>query len=341
MRQACHWPPDVSRSPAETQDVIDISPVLYVLASSDVEGLWISRDLETWSSMYPIVPSAGNSVRGVVSVPGGLLLDVGDAGAEPKQKLVRVTTPPWGEYIPAEAATVIEDRTGTIPDHIISSGDVVVAWDRNGNFDHYHVSEDGGLTFTQVATPDGLRPRGIARMGTGRWVAFFQLGSDRQIYYSDDEVPESWRMGSYAGGTHPSGRCVAAGRFAYACDNLRRVWRSENGTDWTQVGIISPSNPVSVQLAVSSNGNVIAYGDNGYGQIAVSQDNGETWTAVTVDETGSMLHVSEAAGRLVGSSNASKFWVSDDFGLTWVTYTPPFSGYGNAATISILELEHD
>lgn len=326
---------------AEIRDIVRISPVLYVLASSDVEGLWISRDLVDWSSMYPLVPSAGNGIRSVASVPGGLILDVGDSGTEPKQRLVRTGAPPWGSYAPVEAATLIEDRLGTIPDYICVSGSVVVAWDRNGNFPHYHLSDDGGLTFQQIATPDGLRPRGIARMQSGRWVAFFQYGSTSRIYYSDQDAPESWVMAFSGTGSHPSGRCVAAGRYAYMCDNLRRVWRSEDGAIWAQVGIITPVSPVSVQLALLSNGNVLAFGNNGNGEVALSTDDGVTWSSVTLGASGNMLDVSEAGGVVVGSSSASSFWVSNDFGASWATYTPPFSGYGNAASITILELQRD
>ncbi|WP_057662428.1 hypothetical protein [Stenotrophomonas koreensis] len=326
---------------AEIRDIVRISPVLYVLASSAVEGLWISRDLIEWSSMYPLVPSAGNSVSSVHSVPGGLILDVVSRGQGDVQKIVRTEAPPWGAYVPVTATTVVESKTGLLPDHFCISGSVVVAWDSAGAYGSYHLSSDGGETFDEIATPLGRIPCGMARMNSGRWIAHFQSGPSQNLYYSDEDSPTAWTPVAASGGNFATQNGVAAGEYGYMVDSIRRVWRTEDGESWSQVGIISPANPASPQLKVLSNGNVLAYGQNGYGTVALSVDNGVTWQSVAISGADNMIEVSEAAGRVVGSSGASKFWVSDDFGQSWDEYAPPFSGYGNAASITILELQHD
>lgn len=324
-------------------DTIHFSPIAFLSFSSQYGGLWASPDLDGWMGPLEFVPNYADSVWNATVSQGKVIADVKiTSGSSQTERYLSLQPPPWGEgFISVGAEKVVESGISIVSSILHEFMGITVAYERNGNRGYYWVSSDGGVSWEKVGVPGDRRVRGIARLSSGRWVASFIQSISVFIGYSDEEVPRTWTPVANSGITnHSSNNSMASnGRYAFCCDNLRRVFRSSDGETWEQITPTGAfSAPLNAELFACSDGTIVAYGDNAGGKVARSVDDGETWTEVTFNPSGDITMLSEAGGLLLGSANHANFYTSEDSGATWQKHDPPFSGYNNRSALIAVDL---
>lgn len=174
----------------------------------------------------------------------------------------------------------------------------------------YFTSADGGYTWIERSTPDGLYLRSICRLDSLRWVAFFQSGSDQRLMYSDQVVPTIWTEG-YSASPAPTSisDMVADGNVAVVFASLGRVFRSVGGAVWTysDIGIVSHSG----SFAWSAN-DVIVFGDTNSINLEISRDKGQSWQAIDIGQTGKSVHYGGGKWVVSGRPTFRTIVVSSD-----------------------------
>lgn len=166
-----------------------------------------------------------------------------------------------------------------------------------------------------------------------RWVTSQSAGST----YMTSPDGRHWiarKLGGFSLTNGPSVPLAVAanGRIWLAVDGEGGVRRSENGKDWTAVGV-----PGFDLVGVTWNGRYwLAFGSGADEVIATSADDGATWTARTspfdgtqcrfVAFNGTQTLAAGGAGGIDGG--ASDLATSADFGATWTARANPFSAAG-------------
>lgn len=185
----------------------------------------------------------------------------------------------------------------------------------------YAYSTDHGATWVTASSPSGLQLSGIARLNSGRWIAYFQLNSVMQLYYSDAATPTAWvlALGSISG----------TGGYDIACDgvtgvftnNIGTVWTTTDGATWTSHAGVYPSiGGSAAQAILRAIGPGVFLGSalQSAPQMALSMNSGLTWTQITLTgETTSVAAINNHGNTVAVETNANQY-ISSNLGATWV-----------------------
>jgi hypothetical protein len=200
----------------------------------------------------------------------------------------------------------------------------------------YSLSQNGGLTWTDYASPNGEILRGIAKLDSGRWLALTE-GSSGKFYYSDQTVPTTWTLATSPAVTtnYPNSSIFSFGSGAFNLASNGGVFRTTDGATWTYTaGAVALSTGLfaSTYGATDGNGVWVLTVVGGGAFVFRTADNGLTWTKIAVTGVDGPSQVVFGNGVfVVPEYNLIK--ISSDLGLTWSNagLPPAFSGTASIA----------
>lgn len=312
---------------AEVADSISVGAAIWLLRTTGATDsrLWVSGDGMDWAGPYvraPFVVAAGRASHqlydGSVVVVGG-----SDKGELVIDKRV-------GDGVLTESIDVPAGigRIRTI-------GNVTAAFygANNAQANSYWLLSGGSRIWEEVTLPAGRRVRDIARDGDGRWWCYQQLNADYAMYYSDEEVPRTWIASGYSEPTNGDEAMAAGDGMVMAIATLNRVMRRKEST-WQTLTPSGPAGFPDSRAAIYSSGRWIFAGQPTAGDVNLiySDDDGASFTGVTVPGINSIENIYSANGRLIASGNTivsatgrATVCVSDDNGTTWVPTNHPYA----------------
>ena len=200
-------------------------------------------------------------------------------------------------------------------------------------------SQDNGETWTNIYA-NSTHPVASVAYGDNVFVWFGQgvnpsAGTYDTTCRVSTDKGDTWTNGSY--GSNPSSTpltacAIANNRCLIASQGTNGGIRYSDGPLYT--GFTAGTVPLNQNNGQYVNWNSIAYGDGkwilvGQGCLAISSDNGETFTPVSspnVNHTFSAPEATYFAGKLIvtgNKGNDAEYIYSDDAGATWKTGTSP------------------
>lgn len=320
---------------AEVPDTVAIGAAFWLLrANVPDERVWASFDAITWQGPYNRAP--------IVTTPGSASRQLGPGGAV----MVLGSTTIAERTTDFDVGGGISNSSVTVPagiGRIRTFGGVTLAFAQNGTSAestvYWEVSADG-TSWTSRALPSGLHIMDVARLSTGRWYSYQYNGPSYGMYYSDEEVPTAWIATGY-GVPQTGERCMLTnGSVILSFGTLNQVMRFKNGA-WQTLspgGVAFPD----VRCGLYMDGRWFMAGQavSGTNNLIYSDDDGETWTRVSVPGIDGIYEMYAANGRIVVSGVAPTSGTlagvasSSDRGATWTPSTMPYPVGSGAQSIA-------
>lgn len=313
-------------------DSADIVADVFWLTTNNSTGtnkdsVWQSEDLDIWTGPTLRVPAVATPFFGPINLGTNRVLI---AGTQNTLELITDLNPAGG-YATTTVPLV------TMINRFRRFGNIVVAI-KYGSLTYY-TSADSGATWTARTAPgSGTGLRDVARLNSGRWIAFVADNASSRFLYSDQTgEPTTW-INSTA---------TPASSMSIACNGVTAIGMNWNGgvvitttgTSWDPVAIPNVTGgDLGVALALDSTF-LLSCSTSTYGNSLVkTHDSGVNWTAMSFPQC---IRLEKARNLIVaslasvnGSGNTGALY-SADLGDVWNDVTMPYStSDGDRVTIA-------
>ncbi|HGM5043074.1 TPA: putative Ig domain-containing protein [Stenotrophomonas maltophilia] len=319
---------------AEVSDTVAIGAAFWLLRANVPDArVWASFDAITWQGPYNRAP--------IVTTPGSASRQLGAGGAV----IVIGSTTTAERSTDFDVADGVTNTSVTVPANIgriRTFGATTLAFVNadGAPANTYYAVEDGGQTWTARTLSSSLQIRDVARLASGRWYSYQQVGPSYGMYYSDEESPSTWISTGY-GIPQAGERCIiTSGTVILSFGTLNQVMRFKNGS-WATLSPGGAAFP-DARCGLYMDGRWFMAGQpqSGTNNLVYSDDDGGTWTRITVPGLDGIYEIYAANGRLVVSGVAPTSGTlagvasSSDRGATWTPSTMPYPVGSGAQSIA-------